>query len=221
MQVTKHSGELENYDVEKIHKVVEWATEGINGVSLSDIEMNMNLSLRDEISTDEIHQLLIKSASDLISESSPNYQYVAARLLNMSLRKKVWQHAIKPPCLYHHITRLMDNGVYDHEMLDSWTPEEVQDLGGYIKHDRDNMFTYSGLQQLIDKYLIKNRITGAIYETPQIAYMAIAMCLFSGYEDKVRRTKEAYDAYSTFKVNLPTPIMAGVRSTIKQFASCV
>jgi ribonucleoside-diphosphate reductase alpha chain len=221
MQVTKHSGELEDYDVEKIHKVVEWAIEEINGVSLSDIEMNMNLSLRDEISTDEIHQLLIKSASDLISESSPNYQYVAARLLNMSLRKAVWHHAIQPPCLYHHITRLMDSGVYDHEMLDNWTPEEVQDLGDYIKHDRDNMFTYSGLQQLIDKYLIKNRITGVIYETPQIAYMAIAMCLFSGYEDKVKRTKEAYDAYSTFKVNLPTPIMAGVRSTIKQFASCV
>lgn len=221
MQVTKHSGELEEYDVEKIHKVVEWATDDINGVSLSDIEMNMNLSLRDKIKTSEIHQILIKSASDLISESSPNYQYVAARLLNMSLRKTVWHHAIKSPCLYHHITCLMDSGVYDHEMLDNWTPEEVQDLGDYIKHDRDNMFTYSGLQQLIDKYLIKNRITGVIYETPQIAYMAIAMCLFSNYEDKVKRTKEAYDAYSTFKVNLPTPIMAGVRSTIKQFASCV
>ena len=221
MQVTKHSGELEEYDVEKIHKVVEWAIDKINGVSLSDIEMNMNLSLRDKITTSEIHQILIKSASDLISESSPNYQYVASRLLNMSLRKLVWHHAINPPCLYHHITCLMDSGVYDHEMLDNWTTEEVEDLGLYIKHDRDNMFTYSGLQQLIDKYLIKNRITGVIYETPQIAYMAIAMCLFSGYEDKVRRTKEAYDAYSTFKVNLPTPIMAGVRSTIKQFASCV
>ena len=153
MQVTKHSGELEGYDVEKIHKVVEWATEGINGVSLSDIEMNMNLSLRDKITTDEIHQILIKSSSDLISESSPNYQYVAARLLNMSLRKKVWKHATTPPDLHHHICLMIDNGIYDEQMLDQWTREDVDELAAYIKHERDNMFTYSGLQQLIDKYL--------------------------------------------------------------------
>ena len=140
MQVTKHSGELEEYDVEKIHKVVEWATEGINGVSLSDIEMNMNLSLRDKITTDEIHQILIKSASDLISESSPNYQYVAARLLNMSLRKKVWKHATNPPNLHHHICLMIDNAIYDEQMLGDWTREDVDELAAYIKHDRDNMF---------------------------------------------------------------------------------
>ena len=218
MEVTKRDGELELYDVEKIHQVVEWATEGINNVSSSDIEMNMNLSMRDKISTEEIHQILIKSASDLISESTPNYQYVAARLLNMSLRKKVWKHATTPPDLHHHICLMIDNGIYDEHMLDNWNREDVDELASYIKHERDNMFTYSGLQQLIDKYLIKNRTTGIIYETPQVAYMCIAMCLFSG--DK-KRVKEAYDAYSTFKVNLPTPIMAGVRSTIKQFASCV
>jgi len=221
MEVTKRSGDLEFYDVEKIHQVVEWATEGINGVSLSDIEMNMNLSVRDKISTDEIHQILIKSASDLISEATPNYQYVAARLLNMSLRKSVWKHATTPPNLYHHICLMIDNGIYDMAMLDDWTEEEIQELSEYIKHDRDNQFTYSGLQQLIDKYLIKNRTTGIIYETPQIAYMCIAICLFAGYKNKVSRVKEAYDSYSAFKVNLPTPIMAGVRSTIKQFASCV
>ena len=218
MEVTKRNGELESYDVEKIHQVVEWATEGINSVSSSDIEMNMNLSMRDKISTEEIHQILIKSASDLISESTPNYQYVAARLLNMSLRKSVWKHATTPPDLHHHICLMIDNGIYDEHMLDNWNREDVDELASYIKHERDNMFTYSGLQQLIDKYLIKNRTTGIIYETPQVAYMCIAMCLFSG--DK-KRVKEAYDAYSTFKVNLPTPIMAGVRSTIKQFASCV
>lgn len=221
MEVTKRSGDLEFYDVEKIHQVVEWATEGINGVSLSDIEMNMNLSLRDKITTDEIHHILIKSSSDLISESTPNYQYVAARLLNMSLRKSVWKHATTPPDLHHHVCLMIDNGIYDENMLEGWEREEVDELASYIKHDRDNMFTYSGLQQLIDKYLIKNRTTGIIYETPQIAYMCIAMCLFSGYKNKISRVKEAYDAYSTFKVNLPTPIMAGVRSTIKQFASCV
>ena len=221
MEVTKHSGKIESYDVEKIHKVVEWATDGINNVSLSDIEMNMNLSLRDKIGTDEIHQILIKSASDLISEAYPNYQYVAARLLNMSLRKAVWKDFSQEPCLYNHICLLIDSGVYDHEMMDNWTPEEVEILGKHIKHDRDNLFTYSGLQQLIDKYLIKNRTTNTIYETPQLAYMAIAMCLFNKSDNKIKQAKEAYDSYSTFKVNLPTPIMAGARSTIKQFASCV
>ena len=188
MEVTKRNGELESYDVEKIHQVVEWATEGINGVSSSDIEMNMNLSMRDKISTEEIHQILIKSASDLISESTPNYQYVAARLLNMSLRKSVWKHATTPPDLHHHICLMIDNGIYDEHMLDNWSREVVDDLASYIKHEGDNMFTYSGLQQLIDKYLIKNRTTGIIYETPQVAYMCIAMCLFSG--DK-KRVKEA------------------------------
>ena len=158
MEVTKRSGDLEFYDVEKIHQVVEWATEGINGVSLSDIEMNMNLSLRDKITTDEIHHILIKSSSDLISESTPNYQYVAARLLNMSLRKSVWKHATTPPDLHHHVCLMIDNGIYDENMLEGWEREEVDELASYIKHDRDNMFTYSGLQQLIDKYLIKNSI---------------------------------------------------------------
>ena len=134
MEVTKRNGELESYDVEKIHQVVEWATEGINGVSSSDIEMNMNLSMRDKISTEEIHQILIKSASDLISESTPNYQYVAARLLNMSLRKSVWKHATTPPDLHHHICLMIDNGIYDEHMLDNWSREDVDDLASYIKH---------------------------------------------------------------------------------------
>tara|TARA_B100000287_G_scaffold208085_2_gene196382 strand:- start:6155 stop:8392 length:2238 start_codon:yes stop_codon:yes gene_type:complete len=220
MKVVKRCGDYADYDVEKIHKVVEWATRDINGVSLSDIEMNMNLSMRDGISTEEIHQILIKSASDLISESTPNYQYVAARLLNMSLRKSVWR-SCTPPDLYHYIHLMCDNGIYDEDILDGWSREEVDEVQKHIKHDRDDMFTYSGLQQLVDKYLIKNRVTGKIYETPQIAYMMIAICLFGNHDNKVSRVKEAYDAYSTFKVNLPTPIMAGVRSTIKQFASCV
>ena len=180
MKVVKRSGESADYDVEKIHKVVEWATRDINGVSESDIEMNMNLSMRDGISTEEIHQILIKSASDLISEAAPNYQYVAARLLNMSLRKIVWK-SCTPPNLHDHICIMCDNGIYDNEMIDNWSKEEVEGLEKYIKHDRDDMFTYSGLQQLVDKYLIKNRVTGKIYETPQIAYMMIALCLFGNH----------------------------------------
>jgi len=217
MYVKKRSGESEQYDVEKIHKVVQWATEGINGVSFSDIEMNANLSLRDGISTDDIHKILIKSANDLISESNPNYQYVAARLLNMELRKEVWGHGNQSPDLQHFLEIKVDNGIYDPFILEKWSKEEISIFSSYINHKRDDLFTYAGLQQMIDKYLVKNRSTGQIYETPQFAYMAIAMCLFKTVDE----VKEAYDTYSTFKINLPTPIMAGVRTNIKQFASCV
>jgi len=216
MQVTKRSGEKEDFSVEKIHKVVDWATDGINGVSLSDIEMNANLSLYDGVPTDDIHSILIKSANDLISTSAPNYQYVASRLLSMQLRKDVWG-STSPTDFLIFLQRNVDNGVYDSELLTKWTNEEVDSLGKYLNHSRDDQFTYAGLQQLVDKYLVKNRSTGEIYETPQFAYMCIAMCLF----DTLEEVKRAYDTYSLFKINLPTPIMAGVRTTIRQFASCV
>ena len=217
MKISKRNGQAEDYDVEKIHKVVQWATEDLNGVSLSDIEMNANLSLYDGISTSEIQQILIKSANDLISESSPNYQYSAARLLNMQLRKDVWASGRKSPVFFDFIAIRIDNDVYDPAILEKWSKEDIEKLESFIQHSRDNLFTYAGLQQLIDKYLVKNRSTGEIFETPQFAYMLIAMCLF----DNVAEVKKAYDAYSTFKINLPTPIMAGVRTNIKQFASCV
>ncbi len=216
MQVTKRNGETEDFSVEKIHKAVLWATGGLTGVSFSDIEMNANLSLYDGISTTEIHQILIKSANDLISKSAPNYQYAAARLLNMQLRKDVWG-CDKPTDFLIFLERNVDNGIYDPHILDKWDNKTIGAFGNYINHNRDNSFTYAGLQQLIDKYLVKNRSSGNIYETPQFAYMAIAMCLFDNIDD----VKGAYDCYSTFKINLPTPIMAGVRTNIKQFASCV
>ena len=217
MEVTKRNGNKESFSVEKIHKVVEWATKGINGVSLSDIEMNANLSIHDGIETSKIHQILIKSANDLISTSEPNYQYVASRLLNMQLRKEVWGCGDHPTDFLLFLQRNEDNGVYDPDILNKWNSKEIDRLGKYINHSRDDLFTYAGLQQMIDKYLVKNRSTGVIYETPQFAYMAIAMCLF----DSLDEVKKAYDCYSTFKINLPTPIMAGVRTNIRQFASCV
>lgn len=217
MQVTKRNGEKEEFSVEKIHKVVEWATKGINGVSFSDIEMNANLSLYDGIKSEDIHKILIKSANDLISKSSPNYQYVAARLLNMQLRKEVWGYGDRPTDFLLFLQRNVDNGIYDPKILDKWSDQDVDSLGKYMNHSRDDLFTYAGLQQLIDKYLVKNRSSGDIYETPQFAYMCIAMCLF----DTMDEVKKAYDCYSTFKINLPTPIMAGVRTNIRQFASCV
>ncbi len=216
MKVTKRDKTVEDFSVEKIHKVVQWATKGINGVSFSDIEMNANLSLYDKIGTHEIHNVLIKSANDLISVDTPNYQYVAARLLNMQLRKEVWGGDQVPDFL-NYIRRNVDNEVYDPELENKWTEEIIDALGKYINHSRDDNFTYAGLQQMIDKYLVKNRSTGNIYETPQFAYMAIAMCLFDNVDD----VKRAYDSYSTFKINLPTPIMAGVRTNIRQFSSCV
>ena len=217
MYVTKRDGTKEEFSVEKIHKVVQWATKGVNGVSFSDIEMNANLSLYDGIASSEIQQIVIKSASDLISESNPNYQYVAARLLNMQLRKEVWGCGDRPIDFLLFLQRNIDNGIYDKGILDKWNEEDIDKLGKYIDHSRDDKFTFAGLQQLIDKYLVKNRSSGAIYETPQSAYMCIAMCLF----DTLDEVKKAYDCYSTFKINLPTPIMAGVRTNIRQFASCV
>ena len=217
MQVTKRNGNSEKYNVEKIHKVVEWATNEINNVSLSDIEMNANLALHDGISTKEIHKILIKSANDLTSITHPNYQYVASKLLNMSLRKDLWEKHDKPPTLKNHIEKNVELGIYDNELLSKFSDEQLKELNGTIDHDRDYLFTYAGLQQLIDKYLVKNRLTGVIYETPQFAYMCIAMALFNNTKD----IKNAYECFSTFKINLPTPIMAGVRTKIKQFASCV
>jgi ribonucleoside-diphosphate reductase alpha chain len=179
--------------------------------------MNAHLSLHDGISTRDIHQILIKSANDLTSPSKPNYQYVASRLLNMSLRKDLWERYDNPPSLSDHITKNVKLGIYDQNLLDQWTSDQLNELNNVVDHDRDYLFTYAGLQQLIDKYLVKNRATGEIYETPQFAYMAIAMSLFHSVEE----VKEAYECFSTFKINLPTPIMAGVRTKIKQFASCV
>ena len=216
MKVKKRNGELENYNVEKIHRVLEWATSEINGVSFSDIEMNASLSISDGIKTEDIHNNLIRSASNLISESAPNYQYVAARLLSMHLRKSVWG-SNTPPDFIHFIQTRVDNGIYDGAILDKWSIEDLRKIELIINHDRDYLYTYAGLQQLVDKYLVKNRHTGKIHETPQFSYILIAMCLF----DTVDSVKDAYDAYSTFMVNLPTPIMAGVRTTTRQFASCV
>ena len=191
MEVTKRNGNKESFSVEKIHKVVEWATKGINGVSFSDIEMNANLSIHDGIETSKIHQILIKSANDLISTSEPNYQYVASRLLNMQLRKEVWGCGDEPTDFLLFLQRNEDNGIYDPDILNKWDTKEVDKLGKYINHSRDDLFTYAGLQQMIDKYLVKNRSTGIIYETPQFAYMAIAMCLF----DSLDEVKKAYDCY--------------------------
>lgn len=222
MKVTKRSGESEDFSLDKIHRILEWATNGIENVSISDIEMNAKLNLRDNISTREIHEILIKSANNLITLENPNYQYVAARLLNYALRKDVWGES-EPPRLIDHIKHCVKEGIYDSYILEMYKESDIQKLGKYIKHNRDEQFSYAGIQQLVDKYLIRNRKTGEIYETPQFAYMLIAMFAFAKYDPKTRLSyvKRAYDHFSNFKINLPTPIMSGLRTPIRQFASCI
>ncbi len=221
INVTKRNGEVVPFDIEKVHRVIGWAIDGYTNVSVSDVEMNAKLNLYEGITTEKIHEALIKSASNLISLENPNYQYVAARLLNYSLRKQVWGES-EPPRLFDHINYCILNNSYDKDILANYSESEIHKLGKYIKHNRDDSFTYSGLQQLVDKYLIKNRSSGVIYETPQFAYMLIAMIGFQKYpkETRLDYVKKFYDALSLFKLNLPTPIMAGVRSSIRQYASC-
>lgn len=221
MKVVKRNGDVVDFDIEKINKVIRWAVEDLSGVSLSDIEMNAKINVHEGVTTREIHKILVESAANLFNEEAPNYQWVAARLLNYQLRKDVWGGK-NAPKLRDLIRKNVDRGVYHPEILDMYTPEEIDKIDEKIVHDRDYNFTYAGIKQLCDKYLIQNRKTREIYETPQMAYMLIAMISFHKYPKETRLSyiKRAYDAFSKFKINLPTPQMAGIRSTIKQYASC-
>lgn len=222
MNIVKRNGETAPYDVEKIHKVVNWAVEDIKGVTASDIEINAKVQMKDGITADEIHNVLIESAVNLITLNAPNYQYVASRLLSYQLRKDVWGGK-NPPKLLDFINKnVHDYDVYDEDILMLYSDNEINKLDEYIDHDRDNLFTYAGIRQLCDKYLIQDRSNTKIYETPQFAYMIIAMVCFGQYTGsaRVQYVKKAYDYFSKFKINLPTPLMAGVRSKIRQYASC-
>ena len=213
----------EPLNIEKIHDMMEYACEDISGVSSSQVEMNSGLQFFDGITTDEIQQILIKSASDLISLENPNYTYVASRLLLYSLRKqvigKLWDH----PHFYDHVKKIVDLGLYDKEILNQYERKDFDRMENYINHERDYSFTYAGLRQVLDKYLVQDRSTGQIFETPQFMYMMIAATLFAKYPKTTRMAyiKKYYDAISTFKINIPTPVMAGVRTPMKQYASCV
>ena len=222
ISVVKRDGSKESFDLEKVHKVLEWATEDINGVSISEIELKANIQLYDGVSSDDVHELLIKSAAELISEHTPNYQYVAARLVNYKIRKEVYgQYEPKP--LAHIIIENVQRDVYDGDIMVKYTRDEIDQLDSYIKHDRDNNFTYVGMEQFRGKYLVQNRVTKELYETPQVLYMMVAATLFAEYpkDERMKWVKEFYDAVSTFYISLPTPIMAGVRTSTRQFSSCV
>ena len=213
----------EPLNIEKIHEMVEYACEDIKGVSASQVEMNSGLQFYDGITTDEIQQILIKSASDLISLDNPNYQFVAARLLLYSLRKqlfhKLWDH----PHIYDHVREGVSKGVYDADILTWYTKKDFDRMENWINHERDYDFTYAGLRQVIDKYLVQDRSTGAVFETPQFMYMLISATVFANYpkDKRMSYVKKYYDATSQFKINIPTPVMAGVGTPIRQYASCV
>jgi ribonucleoside-diphosphate reductase alpha chain len=219
----RHARDKEPLNIEKIHQMVEFACEDITGVSASQVEMKSGLQFYDGISTDEIQKILIKSASDLISLETPNYQYVAARLLLFSLRKSIFHKLWDHPHLYEHTKKCVDLKVYESDILKWYDKSEFDRMNLWLDHTRDYNFTYAGLRQVIDKYLVQDRSSGEIYETPQFMYMLISATIFAKYAKDKRMTyvKKYYDAISRFKINIPTPVMAGVRTPVRQYASCV
>jgi len=220
--VTKRNGEKEPLDIEKLHKVVMWACEGITGVSASEVEIKSHLQFYNGIKTSDIQETVIKSAADLITEDTPNYQHVAGRLISYHIRKDVYAR-FEP----WHITKLIKHnielGLYDPHLLEDYTEDEWEQINSYIKHSRDEMLSYVAMEQFRGKYLVQNRVTGEIYESPQMTYMLIAATLFSSYgkSTRLQYVKDYYDAISTHQISLPTPVMAGVRTSQRQFSSCV
>jgi len=222
IQVIKRDGTRESIDLEKIHRVVHWASQDLENISVSQVEINSQLAFFDGIKTEDIHETIIKSAADLISTDVPDYQYLAARLAIFHLRKKAFK-SFTPPSLIHHVINLTDLGIYDKDILNKYNKTEFKELDNYIDHWRDMNFSYAAVKQLEGKYLVQNRVTGEIFESPQFLYMLAGMCLFQEYKGKKRLdiVKRFYDATSNFKISLPTPIMAGVRTPTRQFSSCV
>jgi ribonucleoside-diphosphate reductase alpha chain len=221
LKVTKRDGRLEELNVDKIHTVLEWACEGLNDVSVSAIEMASHIQFYDGIQTRDIHETMIKATADLISEESPDYQYVAGRLINYQLRKEVYGD-YNPPELVDHLRKVVDLGFYDPTLLKRYSEKDWKILGDYIDHERDSKLTYAAMEQLRGKYLVKNRASGEIFETPQMANMLIAATLFVSYKkERLKWVKELYDALSNFDLSFPTPIMAGARTPQRQFSSCV
>ncbi len=222
LMVTKRDGRREPIDLEKIHRVIIWAAEGLENVSVSQVELSAHLQFYEGIKTSDIHETLIKSAADLISEEAPDYQYLAARLAIFHLRKRAFND-FEPPHLYDHVVRMVEDNRYDRHLLEDYSREEFDELNAYLDHSRDMNFSYAAVKQLEGKYLVQNRVSGKIFESPQQLYMLVSACLFSNYprETRLGYVKRFYDATSLFKLSLPTPIMAGVRTPTRQFSSCV
>ena len=222
-KVKKRDGRIEPLDLDKMHLMVEEATKGLAGVSASQVEMTSGIQFYDGITTAEIQEILIKSASDLIDLDHPNYQFVAARLLLFAIRKQMYGKMKTLPALIDHITEKAYQDLYDKDIFVKYSKEEIEKADTFIDHERDFLFTYAGLRQVVDKYLVQDRSSGKVYETPQFMYMMIALTIFRDYPKATRMSyvKRYYDAISRHRLNIPTPIMAGVRTPLRQFASCV
>lgn len=220
--VTKRDGHQEPLQLDKIHRVLEWAAEGLENVSVSQVELKAHIQFYNGISTEDIHSMLIKSTADLISTDTPDYQYMAARLAIFHLRKIAYGE-FTPPKLLDHIKKMVELKKYDAEILVDYTEDEINELDEYIDHWRDMTFSYAAVKQLEGKYLVQNRVTKEVYESPQFLYMLVGAVLFSKYPKNTRMdyVKRFYDAASQFKISLPTPIMGGVRTPTRQFSSCV
>ncbi|TWX71713.1 ribonucleoside-diphosphate reductase subunit alpha [Colwellia demingiae] len=222
LSVTKRNGKKETIDLEKIHRVIAWAAEGLEQVSVSQVELKSHIQFYDGIKTEDIHETIIKAAADLISEETPDYQYLAARLAVFHLRKKAYGQ-FEPPALYDHVVKLVEAGKYDQHLLADYTKDDFEHMASFMDHSRDLNFSYAAMKQLEGKYLVQNRVTGEIYESAQFLYILVAACLFAKYPADTRLTyvEDFYHAISRFKISLPTPIMAGVRTPTRQFSSCV
>lgn len=222
INVTKRGGELVPLDIEKIHKCIDWAAQGLKNVSTSQVALRAQIQFYDGIPTEDIHSIIIKAAADLISVDTPDYAKMAARLSIIHIRKKAF-NSFYPPSLPDHVNKMVALGKYDKEIITDYSEQELIELGDYIDHTRDLDFSYAAVQQLEGKYLVQNRVSGEIFESPQFAYMLIGACLFSQYEKSIRLgyVKRFYDAVSQFRISLPTPIMGGVRTPTRQFSSCV
>jgi len=220
--VTKRNKKLELINLEKIHRVLNWAAQDLENISVSQVALKSRIQFYNNIKTTIIHETIIKAAADLISENSPDYQYMAARLAIFHLRKKAFGQ-FNPPVLYDHVKKMIYLKKYDHSLLLNYTKDDYLLMNSFIKHQRDMNFSYAAVKQLEGKYLIQDRITKRIYESAQFLYILVSACLFSKYPKKNRMeyVKNFYDAISTFKISLPTPIMAGLRTPTRQFSSCV
>lgn len=222
LHVTKRDGNREPLDLDKIHRVIDWAAEGLQNVSVSQVELRSHIQFYDGIKTEDIHETIIKAAADLISKETPDYQYMAARLAVFHLRKKAYGQ-FEPPKLFDHVVKMVESNRYDAHILADYTKAELETIDSFIDHNRDMHFSYAAVKQLEGKYLVQNRVTGEIYESAQFLYILVAACLFSKYPAATRLSyiKRFYDAVSLFKISLPTPIMSGVRTPTRQFSSCV
>ena len=223
INVIKRNGDKDSLNLAKVHKMVEHACEGLAGVSASQVEISSGIQFFDGIKTSQIQEILVKSASDLISLETPNYQYVASRLLLFDLRKALNNHYEDHPPILEHVKKCADLDVYDKTIIEKYTEDEWKEIDSYIDYNRDYLFSYAGMRQVVDKYLVQDRSSGELYETPQQMYIMIATTLFQQYpkETRLDYVRRYYNAISKHKINIPTPVMAGVRTPLRQFASCV